>query len=133
MVLQAACWHAPSEFRIALCIDDDGLAGWDWLKWVPHLADPAVPPTDLPRFTVAGDLGGIEAQLADELTDRPWSAASGPGPAGASQGGHILVIVDGGRPGGRRLADADGVRGVTVLDVQGAWTPRRRRECCVCG
>ena len=52
MVLQAITWHAPSEFRIALCVGGDGMRAWDWLKWAPHLSDPSVPPTDLPRFTV---------------------------------------------------------------------------------
>lgn len=114
VLLQAVSWHAPTEFRIALCADEDGLAAWDWLKWVPHLADPSVPPTDLPRFAVARTLPGVEALLGDELADRPWAEA------GRTGLGHILVIVDGGLPGGRRLADVDGVQGVTVVDVRGS-------------
>jgi S-DNA-T family DNA segregation ATPase FtsK/SpoIIIE len=137
MVLQAAGWHAPTEFRIALCVDDDGLAAWDWLKWIPHLADPTVPPTDLPRFAVAGDLGVIEALLREELADRPWAGSAdsdGTADSDGSEGaepGHILVVVDGGGAGGRRLADAGGVAGVTVIDVRGTLdasaTPRQLR------
>ena len=113
LLLQAVSWHAPAELRVALCVDDAGLVAWDWLKWVPHLADPSVPPTDLPRFVVAADLPAVEGLLGDDLAGRPWADASCLGL------GHILVIVDGGGSGGRRLADADGVHGVTVLDVQG--------------
>ena len=119
VVLQATGWHAPADLRIALCVDEQGLAAWDWLKWVPHLADPSVPPTDLPRFAVAGDLREVELLLDEELTDRPWAQAGDQRPA---TGPHIMVVVDGGTASGKRLADLDGLRRVTVIDVRNMLT-----------
>ena len=126
MTLQAITWHAPSEFRIALCANGDGLAAWDWLKWAPHLADPAVPPTDLPRFTVAPTLGALEELLSDDLAGRPWASTHSDPLVDRS---HILVLVDGGTVGdGSQLAEAHGLQGVTVIDLSGALgdnpTPR---------
>ena len=120
MVLQAITWHAPTEFRIALCVDGDGLRAWDWLKWAPHLSDPSVPPTDLPRFTVSTTLTGLEDALSDELAGRPWASATTDPLVDRS---HILVIIDGGSVGdGGQLAEAHGLQGVTVLDLSGALT-----------
>ncbi len=129
MTLQAITWHAPSEFRIALCAGGDGLTAWDWLKWAPHLADPAVPPTDLPRFTVADNLGALEELLSDELAGRPWAS---PQTDPLVDRSHILVIVDGGGLGdGSQLAAAPGLQGVTVIDLSGTLgeqaTPRSVR------
>ena len=118
MTLQAITWHAPSEFRIALCATGEGLAAWDWLKWAPHLADPSVPPTDLPRFTVAEDLGTLAKLLADELAGRPSASTESDPLVDRS---HLLVIVDGGAVGdGGQLADANGLQGVTIIDLSGA-------------
>ncbi|MET0864037.1 MAG: type VII secretion protein EccCa, partial [Nakamurella sp.] len=120
MVMQTITWHAPTEFRIALCARGDGLAAWDWLKWAPHLADPTVPPTDLPRFLVADNLVALEELLSDELAGRPWAAANSDPLVDRC---HILVIVDGGAAGeGSQLAAAHGLAGVTVLDLTGALT-----------
>jgi S-DNA-T family DNA segregation ATPase FtsK/SpoIIIE len=120
MVLQAITWHAPTEFRIALCVDGDGMRAWDWLKWAPHLSDPSVPPTDLPRFTVSSTLTGLEDAHSDELAGRPWASATTDPLVDRS---HILVIIDGGAVGdGGQLAEAHGLQGVTVLDLSGALT-----------
>ena len=110
MVLQAVTWHAPTELRLALCASGSGLTAWDWLKWAPHLTDPSVPPTDLPRFAVAETLSDLDQLLAAELNGR---------------GQHLLVIIDGGSLGdGGRLADPSGLRGVTVIDLTGVLTGR---------
>ena len=122
MVLQAVTWHAPTELRVALCARGSGLATWDWLKWAPHLADPSVPPTDLPRFAVAENLSDLDELLSDELAGRPWAGSAMPGtnPEPASDRSHLLVIIDGGSIGdGGRLADPHGLRGVTVIDLTG--------------
>ncbi|MET0966415.1 MAG: type VII secretion protein EccCa, partial [Nakamurella sp.] len=120
MVMQAITWHAPADFRIALCVRDQGLTAWDWLKWAPHLTDPAGAPTDLPRFTVADTLVALEDLLSDELAGRPWAAPNSDPLVDRS---HILVIVDGGTSGeGSQLAAAHGLAGVTVLDLTGALT-----------
>ncbi len=127
MVLQAVTWHAPTELRVALCARGSGLVAWDWLKWVPHLAEPSVPPTDLPRFAVAENLSDLDELLSDELAGRRWAGPTTPGQDSASAGdrNHLLVIIDGGSIGdGGLLADPHGLRGVTVIDLTGVIAHR---------
>ncbi len=115
---QAITWHAPTDLRLALCVDPAGLRAWDWLKWAPHLQDPSSDPTDVPRFTLAADLTELAELLADDLAGRPWAT---PGGDPLVDRPHILVIVDGGRLGdGGRLAAVNGLQGVTVFDLTGA-------------
>ncbi len=118
MVLQAIVWHAPTEFRIALCVNQSGVDTWDWLKWAPQLADrpgrPVLPQGD----SAAPDLTALEELLADDLAGRPWATQDCDSLVDRS---HVLVVVDGGRVGGGgKLADANGLQGVTVLDLYGA-------------
>jgi len=116
MVLQAIVWHAPAEFRISLCINQSAVHTWDWLKWAPQLADPGRP---LPKgYTAAADLAALDELLADDLAGRPWATQDCDSMVDRS---HVLVVVDGGRVGeGGKLADANGLQGVTVLDLSGA-------------
>ena len=120
MLLQAVCWHAPSELRIGVCLPaengPDRLRAWDWLKWAPHLADPSGSPTQPPVLAVAGSLPALESMLADELAGRPWAEAdSGP----LVDRAHLLVLVDGaGRAAaGGHLGGPQGLLGVTVLQI----------------
>jgi DNA segregation ATPase FtsK/SpoIIIE, S-DNA-T family len=39
IVLQAALLHPPSELRIHAAIGSVRLAGWEWLKWLPHVRE----------------------------------------------------------------------------------------------
>ena len=126
LLLQAICWHAPTELRLGVCLPDadpDRLRVWDWLKWAPHLTDPASPSTRPPALAVADDLAALETILADELAGRPWA---GPGDDAPADRSHILVLVDGadpagdGRPGGQLAAGPQGLLGVTVLQIGGS-------------
>lgn len=123
LLLQAVCWHAPTELRIALCLPPgpgpDRARAWDWLKWTPHLADPAGPAGGAPVLTVAGDLLVLEEMLAGELAGRPWAD---PAAAPLPDRCHLIVLVDGRAPGSRsggQLAGPQGLLGVTVLQIGG--------------
>jgi len=129
MVLQAITWHAPTELRIALCVDSAGQSHWDWLKWAPHLLDPTTDNTELPQYVLAEELSDLEELLADELAGRPWSTTESTPLVDRT---HILVIIDGGKLGdGGQLAAPQGLAGVTVLDLSGITHdlpgPRRLR------
>jgi S-DNA-T family DNA segregation ATPase FtsK/SpoIIIE len=39
LLLQAAALHAPDDLRIGLACPPGRLAGWQWLKWLPHVLD----------------------------------------------------------------------------------------------
>ena len=122
LLLQAICWHSPTELRLAVCLppgtEADRRRFWDWLKWAPHLADPTGSPIRPPVLAVADSLPGLEAVLADELAGRPW-ADTGAGPL--VDRSHLLVLVDGptGARAGGQLAGPQGLLGVTVLQIGG--------------
>ena len=71
-----------------------------------------------PRHGIAADLTALEELLADDLAGRPWATTDSDCLVGRS---HVLVVIDGGRAAdGARLADPNGLQGVTVLDLTGA-------------
>ena len=124
LMLQALCWHAPTELRLGVCLPagagPDRLRTWDWLKWAPHLADPAGSPTLPPVLAVAGDLPTLETALAGELAGRPWAE---PGADPLVDRSHVLILVDGVAvtgAGGGQLDGPAGLLGVTVLQIGGS-------------
>ena len=118
MVLQAIAWHAPTEFRISLCADHSGVQTWDWLKWAPQMTDRPGRPVPARCHSVATDLTALEQLLTEDLAGRRWATPNGDP---LVDGSHVLVVIDGGRVGdGGQLADANGLQGVTVLDLSGA-------------
>lgn len=38
LVCQAAVHHGPADLHVAVLVDDEAAAGWDWAKWLPHAA-----------------------------------------------------------------------------------------------
>jgi S-DNA-T family DNA segregation ATPase FtsK/SpoIIIE len=120
VLLQAICWHAPSELRLGACLSGaDPWRFWDWLKWTPHLTDPTRLPTQPPAFAVADNLRELELTLADDLAGRPWAED---GSGRLVDRSHVLVLVDGVHPSPTAAGQLDGPRGllgVTVLHIGG--------------
>src|SRR5690606_23626064 len=71
MVAQLASFHSPTQLRIAVCLHARRLADWDWLKWLPHSADPSRTDATGPARLVAGSLTGLAAILGHQLGERP--------------------------------------------------------------
>jgi S-DNA-T family DNA segregation ATPase FtsK/SpoIIIE len=114
MIAQLIAFHSPDDVVIAVCTDGEAAPQWEWLKWAPH----ALSPTDFDAVgqvrLIADDLLALEALFGETLTSRPRFGAGT-----ASEGPHVVVVVDGGRvPLEAQLAGSL-VRGVTVLDLSG--------------
>jgi DNA segregation ATPase FtsK/SpoIIIE, S-DNA-T family len=117
LLCQLATFHAPEELRIALCASPSRLAGWAWLKWLPHARHPLISDAAGPARLIREDLGDIEDLFGAELSDRPRFK---PGAPPRGDGAHLVVVVDSGRvPYDAQLAVGD-AQGVTVLDLSGA-------------
>ncbi|SNS02260.1 DNA segregation ATPase FtsK/SpoIIIE, S-DNA-T family [Geodermatophilus pulveris] len=88
---QLAALHAPGELDLAVLTTPERMAGWAWLRWLPHLA--------------AGAVHSGAADGADEEALR-WLAAllsrRAPGEDGVPA--RLVVLVD--RPVGARLVTA---------------------------
>jgi DNA segregation ATPase FtsK/SpoIIIE, S-DNA-T family len=124
MLGQLATAHAPGDVRIALCADDERVARWDWLKWLPHNQDAENRDAAGPRRLVADSIGGAEALLGGTaFTGRPRFEADTPVTASEP---YVVLIVDGAAvPADHRAAD-EGYRNAVVIDVGGSlpWQPR---------
>jgi S-DNA-T family DNA segregation ATPase FtsK/SpoIIIE len=126
LVAQAAALHSPSDLAIAAALDADRLAGWDWLKWLPHTQGES----GAPSARLASDRAGARV-LLEELTrvvsERRADAEQTYGPAARRGRQQILLVLDEAVAPERALvggllAGAAG-HGVSVM-----WLGRDRRD-----
>jgi S-DNA-T family DNA segregation ATPase FtsK/SpoIIIE len=95
LVASAAILHSPDDLRIYVLTDDDGRAGWEWVRWLPHCR----PGAGGSCVALVGNDGESVAARIDELLaivaarhrvirDGYQGVGSGPG---------IVVVLDGSR------------------------------------
>jgi S-DNA-T family DNA segregation ATPase FtsK/SpoIIIE len=118
LLCQLAVWHAPGEVQLLAYVDAANAGEWQWLKWLPHVHQPADPPW---AVTVATDPADL-ALLLDRLVAPRLAAADHDQPA-SSDPERLVVLVDGYAPDGPAgqlplLARGDAA-GVTVLLLAG--------------
>ncbi len=119
LVASACAFHSPDHLRVAVLTDEDSLAHWEWLKWLPHAGSPHESDGAGPARMVSAYWEDLLALLPTEVADRP---RFGPQQKGRLALPHLLVVVDGGRvPPGNHVVTEDGVQGVTVLDLPVTW------------
>ncbi len=121
---QVAALHSPDDVVIAVCAGGAAARRWDWVKWLPHHQAPGAPDGAGSGRLFRGDLAELEELLADRLTGRPRFQRDAPPLLDRP---HVVVVLDGGVvPDGTALASADGLQGVTVVEVA-AGAPRDPR------
>ncbi|WP_433260120.1 type VII secretion protein EccCa [Actinosynnema sp. CS-041913] len=98
LLCQVAALHAPEDVAIAACHPADAIGDWSWLRWLPHLADPALTDETGPLRRIAPDPTALCALLADDLAARATRAAQArrfDGTANpAANGQRLLVVCD---------------------------------------
>ncbi|RMI03568.1 type VII secretion protein EccCa [Cellulomonas triticagri] len=117
VVSQLATFHAPEDLQVAVIAGDAALPEWDWVKWLPHAHSTRSRDAVGAARMIGTALADVEGLLPEDLTDRPrfGYATEAPLP-------HVLVVVDGGHvPVGNAILTADGVLGVTVLELPDRW------------
>jgi DNA segregation ATPase FtsK/SpoIIIE, S-DNA-T family len=110
-----ATFHAPAELRIAGLVPLSAVRTWDWLKWLPHTRDPEAGEgmgratravtADPAAFAIAVEtLSRRRLEILRRRTDAaglPTPQPEQPTPGRAEQQiEHVVVVVDGYRPGG---------------------------------
>lgn len=117
VIAQATAFHAPTDLRIVACVREPEDPVWSWLKWLPHSHDPETADHVGPVRMVRTSLPAVEEMLGADLARRARFNRSGEPDSGVP---HLIVLIDGGRAeGAELLLDADGLQGVTVLDLDG--------------
>ena len=103
LVASAAILHSPNDLRIYLLTDDEGRAGWEWVRWLPHCRPGAggscVAQVGNDGESVAARIAELLAVVAARhrvIRDGYLGVGGGPG---------IVVVLD----GSRRLRSVPGV------------------------
>jgi S-DNA-T family DNA segregation ATPase FtsK/SpoIIIE len=103
LVASAAILHSPNDLRIYLLTDDDGRAGWEWVRWLPHCRPG-------PGGSCVAQLGNDGETTAARIAELLTIVAARhrvirDGHPGAGCGPGIVVVLD----GSRRLRSFPGV------------------------
>lgn len=99
---------------VAVVAAPGALPEWEWIKWLPHAQDTTHDGAGTRRLVV-GDLGEVEDLLADILDGRGrFNTAAAP----VLDVPHLVVVLDGGGvPEDSVIAGAEGLQGVTIMEV----------------
>ncbi|MGL4176696.1 MAG: type VII secretion protein EccCa, partial [Dermatophilaceae bacterium] len=127
LLAQAATFVSPEDLHIAAAVAPDRRAAWDWLAWLPHLADQRQTTPLGPLRRVAPDAVALDRMLREELRRRLGRAAEAQrnylSGERAGRGASLVVVLDvdaGSRTlqlGDREHGAAD--LGVTLLHLVG--------------
>ncbi len=117
LVCSAAAFHAPGQLLVAVLGSDETVGLWDWAKWLPHTHSGEESDALGPSRMITTSLDDLALMLPGDLAERPRFGAD-QRPAGP----HVLLVVDGGAlPPGNHVIPAEGLHGVTVLDLPEQW------------
>ncbi|MFD7709234.1 type VII secretion protein EccCa [Streptomyces sp. NPDC059785] len=110
-----AALHSPEDLMIVVAAGREALPHWEWAKWLPHVQAPGAVDGAGSRRLIGGDARELEDLLAGRLTGRPRFH---PNAAPLADEPHIVVVLDGlSLLPDSVLASAEGLQGVTVLEV----------------
>jgi S-DNA-T family DNA segregation ATPase FtsK/SpoIIIE len=70
MITQLAALHAPDDLRLGLCIGRAARLDFTWLKWLPHVLDPAGFDGPVARRLVARDDAELAQGIGREIGQR---------------------------------------------------------------
>lgn len=112
---QLTSLHSPEELMVAVVSHPGSMAEWDWTKWLPHAQHPSQADGAGQARLFFDDLGQLEDSLSSQLEGRArWTRDGTP----VTDQAHLVVILDGGSiPPDSVLAGAEGLQGVTFLEV----------------
>ncbi|MFF5705721.1 type VII secretion protein EccCa [Streptomyces sp. NPDC012794] len=115
MVAQLVTLHSPEDLVVAVVAAPGAVPSWDWVKWLPHTQVPGRLDGAGTKRLFVDDLGELEGLLGSRLEGRPrFSREVSP----VLDQPHLVVVLDGGMvPPDSVLAAAEGLQGVTVVEV----------------
>ncbi|MFI6449244.1 type VII secretion protein EccCa [Kitasatospora sp. NPDC050543] len=115
MIAQLTTLHSPDDLLVTVAAAPGAIDEWEWTKWLPHTQHRKDNDGAGSRRLIANGLGDLELLLEDELAGRQrFTRDAAPAPDQP----HIIVIMDGAAvPQDSLIATAEGVQGVTVIEV----------------
>jgi S-DNA-T family DNA segregation ATPase FtsK/SpoIIIE len=117
LVSQLVTLHSPEDLMLAVVAAPQAVPRWDWTKWLPHTQVPGQLDGAGTKRLFGDDLGDVEQLLRTRLDGRP---RFGRDTQPVLDQPHIVVVLDGGTvPPDSLFAAAEGVQGVTIVEVVG--------------
>ncbi|HEX5596543.1 MAG TPA: type VII secretion protein EccCa [Micromonosporaceae bacterium] len=117
LLTQLSVFHAADDLLIAVCAGPERRPEWEWVKWLPQARHPSRTDALGAIRLVSGSAADLEELLAEVIGNRPRFHPAGP----ASDGPHVVVLLDGGDLAGAHHLTADsGIDGLTVIDLDSA-------------
>ncbi|WP_371481477.1 type VII secretion protein EccCa [Kitasatospora sp. NBC_00315] len=115
MIAQLTTLHSPDDLIVAVAAAPGAVDEWEWTKWLPHTQHRKDNDGAGSRRLIATGLGELELLIENELSGRQrFTRDAVPSPDQP----HIIVIMDGAAvPQDSVLAGAEGVQGVTIIEV----------------
>lgn len=115
LVAQLVTLHSPDDLMLAVVAARGAQERWDWTKWLPHTQVPGTVDGAGTKRLFGDDLGELEQLIRSRLDGRPrFSRDNQP----VLDQPHVVVVLDGGMvPPDSLLAAAEGLQGVTIVEV----------------
>ncbi|MBL1102348.1 type VII secretion protein EccCa [Streptomyces coffeae] len=115
LVAQLATLHSPEDLVIAVVAARGSAEQWEWTKWLPHVQLTGTVDGAGSRRLFGDSLAELEELLKPRLEGRTrFSRDAQP----ALDQPHLVIVLDGGMvPPDSALASAEGLQGVTVIEV----------------
>ncbi|MEV7088260.1 type VII secretion protein EccCa [Streptomyces sp. NPDC093085] len=115
LVAQLVTLHSCEDLMVAVVASPGAAGRWEWTKWLPHTQVPGQIDGAGTKRLFGDDLGELEALLQSRLEGRP---RFGRDASPVLDQPHVVVVLDGGSvPPDSLFAAAEGVQGVTIVEV----------------
>ncbi|MER5867791.1 type VII secretion protein EccCa [Kitasatospora sp. NPDC002040] len=115
MLAQLTTLHSPDDLVVGVAAAPGAIDEWEWAKWLPHTQHRKESDGAGSRRLIAAGLGELEVLLADELAGRKGFARDA---VASPDQPHLVIVMDGAAvPHDSVLAGAEGVEGVTIIEV----------------
>ncbi|WP_197371773.1 type VII secretion protein EccCa, partial [Streptomyces clavuligerus] len=110
-----AALHSPEDLVIAVAVRPETAEHWEWAKWLPHTQAPGPGDGAGSRRLITTGARELDELLAAQWEGRPRFQGGG---QPLLDRPHVVVVLDGPPvPGASALAAAEGLQGVTVVEV----------------
>ncbi|MEV0967292.1 type VII secretion protein EccCa [Microtetraspora glauca] len=116
MIAQMTVFHSPDDMRIMVCADQEWMAQWEWVKWLPHALHPERTDAAGQVRLMTENLSELDRLVGSEVRER---ARFKPGSAADALPYHVLIVDNGRVPLDSQLG-TDAIQGVTVIDLSGS-------------
>jgi S-DNA-T family DNA segregation ATPase FtsK/SpoIIIE len=114
VIAQLCTLQSPEDLIVAVVAAEGARDEWEWVKWLPHAQGTSQDGAGTRRLVVA-DLGEVEELLTDVLDGRGRFNTQAPPVMDMP---HIVVVLDGGGvPADSVIAGAEGLQGVTIMEI----------------